>query len=79
MALTRHLILVSARLKSAHDLALASGWQAERFRREGKSMKPLADYLDPPSPQERSDAGAQRALAVFQRFAAKQEGRADGI
>ncbi len=42
-------------------------------------MKPLADYLDPPSPQERSDAGAQRALAVFQRFAAKQEGRADGI
>lgn len=37
-------------------------------------MKSLADYLDPPTPQERSDAGAHRALAAFQRVAAKSEG-----
>ena len=38
--------VVTARLKSAHDLALASGWQAERFRREGKSMKHVAGGMN---------------------------------
>lgn len=42
-------------------------------------MKSLGDYLDPPTPQQRSDAGAQRALAAFQRIAAKQQkGGPDG-
>lgn len=40
-------------------------------------MKSLGDYLAPPTEQERSDAGAHRALAAFQRIADKQKGRAD--
>jgi hypothetical protein len=34
-------------------------------------MKSLGEYLDPPTPDQRSDAGAQRALAAFKFMAAK--------
>jgi hypothetical protein len=35
----------ATRRKLDHELAMAGAWHGERFRREGKRLKPLGHYL----------------------------------
>lgn len=59
-------MVVAAKLKASFDQALSIGWQAERFRREGKNMKPLSDYLKAPVPEPvRRETGAQDLRAMI--------------
>lgn len=53
-------------MKSAFDQSLSIGWQTERFRREGKNMKPLSEYLKAtvPAPVKR-EQGASDLRAMI--------------
>lgn len=51
-------------------MALSIGWQTERFRREGKGMKALGDYLK--SPEEKRVEGARKVRALFERKSNKK-------
>jgi hypothetical protein len=60
-------------MKGNFDLALASGWEAERFART-KNIKALADYLKPPpTPEGRRQQGARDVKRMLDRMIKKQE------
>lgn len=64
---------MGARFKARTENEVAIGWQVEKFAREGKSMKPLGDYLRPLlAPEQRRSQGSLRALQMFQRLHARQ-------
>lgn len=54
-------------MKGNFDLALATGWEAERFHRT-KTIKALGEYLKPRlTPEERQATGAAKVRALFER------------
>lgn len=60
-------------MKATDDLATMIGWNAEKFAREGKKMRPLAHYLKR-STQPTAASGAQDVRRMFERMIAKQGG-----
>ena len=60
-------------MKATDDLATMIGWNAEKFAREGKKMRPLAHYLKR-AKQPSAASGARDVRRMFERMIAKQEG-----
>lgn len=59
-------LLVGARFKARADQAVMIGWHAENFRRSGKGMKNLEEYLKPP--EDPREADLRRLVAVLDRM-----------
>lgn len=63
-------LIVGARMKSSHDMALMIGWRSEFFART-KAMKSLADYLR--TPDERRNNAARKILEMAKQKAKRKE------
>lgn len=66
-------MIVGARMKATDDLATMIGWNAEKFAREGKKMRPLAHYLKRAKSPPASQSG-QDVRRMFERIFEKQGG-----
>lgn len=63
-------MIVGARLKARSDDAITVAWNVELFSRM-KRIKPLAEYLKPPT-KVSPDKGAADLRGMFARMAAKR-------
>lgn len=57
-----------------HGYAMAAGWHAERFRREGKQLRDLGHYLKQLEPNANQSV-ADEAAAIFKSLEARGQVR----